>query len=382
MFTGATESGTAIAGSTKNILDVLTTPVTAAVTGGTAQTLIDAGASWVPGQWSGYWLTYTSGPDSPLTLQILSNTANTITTAISFPNAPVAGNGFTVTTSWILNEWVGYTLIYTSGANNGLSEVITGSSAGGTVTTAVAFPNAPAGNDNFEILDLVWMDATTQASVTATLPTAGGVERWVPDQGDGTTGIWTITGSNCAGVTCLNDNPQTRRLRLLGHPGGPWKQQRQRKHNLRPPILGLVRDLPAGFSGSAFLQNYPLGISSCVELTSNWCQSGAPYILQTPGYVPVNAWQTTPFMVEEQGNASMIGQGFFTGTQSAVCFEPSNTPPCAPGGTTVSTITLVILSPGGSSWEVTANFELQEGITFDQTGHPGRSCPVDRHRLL
>jgi hypothetical protein len=172
-------------------------------TAGSSNSLTDANApakAWGTNQWIGFYLKITSGTKSGQYRQITSNTNNSVTVAANFSAAVASGDqyqivpadGFgkivqgiigehgyeierctdtapavtsnataaTTTTltdsgkSWSGNQWNGYFLKITSGANSGLARFISGNSGtnNNTITFTSAFPNALSGTESYQII--------------------------------------------------------------------------------------------------------------------------------------------------------------------------------------------------------------------------------------
>lgn len=185
-------SGTAAASATVFSGSVLATPVSTTTSIQTnplqpmANPLL---ASYLPGM----SVLFTSGVNVGLSQLISSNTGVAITTA-AFPAAPAGGDTYNiVTTNTTAVTWVGslplaslyigsgYNLRMTSGANVGLSRLIsanTGPSAFGSAITTAVFPVANAPGDTFDIdcIGSTTVFRTTSAlTANAWNPTTGGL---------------------------------------------------------------------------------------------------------------------------------------------------------------------------------------------------------------
>ncbi len=303
--------------------------VVGTTTGGTtANVLQDVNAVWAANQWIGFELEYTSGPAVGQILAITGNTVNTITTGASFAPPPQGAGGDTfeilaTTTSatgnvltdthanWNVNQWVGYTLEYTTGPAAGQSLKITANTAQ-TITTASAFSPVPTagGGDQFVVLYITWVDAGSASTVTTPLPGASGNEQWVADPKSAS---WMITGSNCMGSQCLptNPNPAAGIIGTFGNTTILYDHQ----------YMINVITIPQAYMP----HSEGLDVSTCPLLTTIWCNGGSNYVLQTQGYQLAGAtfWQTTPFMIEESGNSTFTASGFSTANTNPICFYPT-----------------------------------------------------------
>ena len=378
-------------------------------TGTTATTLQDTSAAWTSGQFAPtggqvYYLMYTSGPAAGEYLQIISNTATSITTA-AFTTAPspnggdtfeitggipnpveyyhqflqqlnnyktsdynpitsssvpkisfsingtaysvplnFTGSTFTGTTSsatanvltdsaasWTTNQWAGYTLEYTSGPAAG-EELVIASNTATTITTASFNPAPSSSTNNFLITYLAWMDAGTTAKISpSVLPgSSPSSEQWVP-----AIGSWTISGSNWMGGAGGVVGPFGNASILFDH-----------------QFQITFQTIPTDASFSMQVCSYPL--STCTTTT---------YSTSTTPALGTAVWQTTPFIVTE-GSGSSIYVPSGIGATSGICLLTSPyTGSCS--SLTSSNQAEAKLSASGT---VTGYFNLQQGVTFIQTG--------------
>ena len=101
--------------------------------------------SWTADQWAGYEVVFTSGLNTGCSRKITSNTTDTLSFApdLEFPvntgdtfyiGAAIATDGTASTIinsarSWLIDQWTGYTLVFTSGPNSGQTRTITDNTA-------------------------------------------------------------------------------------------------------------------------------------------------------------------------------------------------------------------------------------------------------------
>ncbi|SNB47458.1 DUF2341 domain-containing protein [Geobacter sp. DSM 9736] len=134
----------------------------ATATGGSATSVVNSGKSWSANQWTGYTVRITAGANSGAAGYIIANSGTTLTVAQPFSHPVTAGDTYVIvgskssitdgTKSWAVDQWAGYHVRMTSGANNGAVRRVVGNTAS-TLTVDVEFGSAVAVGDSYVIFD-------------------------------------------------------------------------------------------------------------------------------------------------------------------------------------------------------------------------------------